>query len=243
MAEPVPVRVVALDPVLEAGTLSALGLSPQLTALPTAAADGPSVRPPSPQTQAQAQAAQPQAAQPQAGREPSAPEPAVVVLTVDRFGQAELELLRAARETSARPAVVLVAGELAAADALHALAAGARALLLRREADPARLAEAVLAAAHGDCTLSPDLFDQVLGRSADASPHGREDRAGVVSGLSDRERAVLQMVAEGHETSEIATHLAYSPRTVTTVLHDITQRFRLRNRAHAVAYALRAGML
>jgi DNA-binding CsgD family transcriptional regulator len=30
---------------------------------------------------------------------------------------------------------------------------------------------------------------------------------------------------------------------VTTVVHDITQRFRLRNRAHAVAYALRAGLL
>ncbi|WP_042429228.1 helix-turn-helix transcriptional regulator [Streptacidiphilus anmyonensis] len=221
MAEPVPVRVVALDPVLEAGTLSALGLSPQLTTLPTTAAEGGSAGTAVLQT------------------------PAVVVLTVDRFGHAELELLRAARETAARPAVVLVAGELAAADALHALAAGARALLLRREADPARLTEAVLAAAHGDCTLSPDLFEQVLGRSgvASLSARGDRDRAGVVSGLSDRERAVLQMVAEGHETSEIATHLAYSPRTVTTVLHDITQRFRLRNRAHAVAYALRAGML
>ncbi|WP_042379618.1 helix-turn-helix transcriptional regulator [Streptacidiphilus melanogenes] len=224
MAEPVPVRVVALDPVLEAGTLSALGLNAQLRTVPTAAADGPSAQDPAVQDTASLA-------------------PAVVVLTVDRFGHAELELLRAARETAARPAVVLVAGELAAADALHALAAGARALLLRREADPARLGEAVLAAAHGDCTLSPDLFDQVLGRSADASPHARDDRTGVVSGLSDRERAVLQMVAEGHETSEIATHLAYSPRTVTTVLHDITQRFRLRNRAHAVAYALRAGML
>ncbi|SEL58258.1 helix-turn-helix transcriptional regulator [Streptacidiphilus jiangxiensis] len=209
MAEPVPVRVVALDPVLEAGTLAALALSPQLTRT--------------------------------SGEPPERPA-GVVVLTVDRFGHAELELLRAARETAGRPAVVLVAGELAAADALHALAAGARALLLRREADPARLTEAVLAAAHGDCTLSPDLFEQVLGRSAD-SAQAWGARPGIVTGLSDRERAVLRMVAEGHETSEIATHLAYSQRTVTTVLHDITQRFRLRNRAHAVAYALRAGML
>ena len=51
------------------------------------------------------------------------------------------------------------------------------------------------------------------------------------------------MVADGHETSEIAQRLCYSPRTVTTVVHDITQRFRLRNRAHAVAYALRTGLL
>ncbi|MGW2705916.1 LuxR C-terminal-related transcriptional regulator [Streptomyces sp. NPDC001340] len=51
------------------------------------------------------------------------------------------------------------------------------------------------------------------------------------------------MVADGHETAEIAQRLANSPRTVTTVVHDVTQRFRLRNRAHAVAYALRAGLL
>ncbi|WP_329563931.1 helix-turn-helix transcriptional regulator [Kitasatospora sp. NBC_01266] len=215
MPEPVAVSVVALDPVLEAGTLSALRLCAELTATasPTAGAfDNPEDR------------------------------PRVVVLTVDRFGHDELELLRATRDTPARPAIVLVAGELAPADALHALAAGARALLLRREADPARLAEAALAAARGDCTLPPELFDQVLGRSA-TEHHRHRGRPGQVPGLSDRERAVLRMVAEGHETSEIATELAYSQRTVTTVLHDITQRFRLRNRAHAVAYALRAGML
>uniref|UniRef100_UPI0015861C46 response regulator transcription factor n=1 Tax=Streptomyces sp. TRM64462 TaxID=2741726 RepID=UPI0015861C46 len=61
--------------------------------------------------------------------------------------------------------------------------------------------------------------------------------------LDDRERSVLRLVADGHETNEIAKRLCYSPRTVTTVVHDITQRFRLRNRAHAVAYALRTGLL
>lgn len=54
---------------------------------------------------------------------------------------------------------------------------------------------------------------------------------------------MLRLVAEGHETSEIAGRLSYSVRTVTTVMHNVTQRFRLRNRAHAVAYALRAGLL
>ncbi|WP_370466746.1 hypothetical protein [Streptacidiphilus sp. PB12-B1b] len=43
------------------------------------------------------------------------------------------------------------------------------------------------------------------------------------------------MVADGHETSEIAQRLAYSQRTVTTVVHDITQHFRPRNRAPVVA--------
>ncbi|WP_327714455.1 LuxR C-terminal-related transcriptional regulator [Streptomyces sp. NBC_00490] len=164
----------------------------------------------------------------------------VAVLTVDRLGPAELDMVRATRTQPHRPAVVLVAGTLASGDVLHALAAGARGLLLRREADASRLAHAVLAAARDDCTLPPGLLEELLDQP-DASVRGSGGwSAGM---LSERERSVLRLVADGHETAEIAQRLAYSPRTVTTVVHDITQRFRLRNRAHAVAYALRAGLL
>ncbi|MBV2354031.1 response regulator transcription factor [Streptomyces sp. J2-1] len=164
----------------------------------------------------------------------------VAVLTVDRLGPAELDMVRTTRATRNHPAVVLVAGALASGDALHALAAGARGLLLRREADAPRLSHAVVAADRDDCTLPPELLEEVLDR-----PNGaRGGHGGWAEGaLSERERSVLQLVADGHETAEIAQRLAYSPRTVTTVVHDITQRFRLRNRAHAVAYALRAGLL
>lgn len=199
MGAPVSVGVTALDPVLEAGTRSALLACPELAVC-----------------------------------EPG--DARVVVLTVDRLGPGELDMVRTTRAHHHRPAVVLVAGALAPGDALHALAAGARGLLLRREADASGLAHAVLAAARDECTLPPDLLEQVLDRSDTT-----DDWAG--SSLSERERSVLRLVADGHETVEIAQRLAYSPRTVTTVVHDITQRFRLRNRAHAVAYALRAGLL
>ncbi|MFE7853370.1 LuxR C-terminal-related transcriptional regulator [Streptomyces sp. NPDC057403] len=203
MGAPVPVSVVALDPVLEAGIRATLLVRPELTVCEPADAR-------------------------------------VAVLTVDRLGPAELDMVRATRTQKHRPAVVLVAGLLASGDVLHALAAGARGLLLRREADASRLAHAVLAAARDDCTLPPGLLEELLDQP-DASVRGS---GGWSEGmLSERERSVLRLVAEGHETAEIAQRLAYSPRTVTTVVHDITQRFRLRNRAHAVAYALRAGLL
>jgi DNA-binding NarL/FixJ family response regulator len=208
VGEPVPVSVVALDPVLEAGTVSALSLCPEVSvAVP-------------------------------------GEEPRVVVMTVDRFARAELDVLRTVRDTRTRPAVVLVAGDLDRGEALHALASGARCLLRRREADAPRLARAVLAAVRGDCTLPPDLLDSLLDRSADGGlSSGGASAPWAAAGLSDRERSVLRMVADGHETGEIARCLAYSQRTVTTIVHDITQRFRVRNRAHAVAYALRAGLL
>jgi DNA-binding NarL/FixJ family response regulator len=167
----------------------------------------------------------------------------VTVVIVDEVGPQALDVVRTTRNATDRPEVVLVATDLAPAEGQHAIAAGARGLLRRREASASRLARTVLAAASRDCTVPPDMLDRLL-------EHGAGTRAAVMTqahwkaaGLSERERAVLSMVADGHETVVIARELCYSTRTVTSVLHDITQRFRLRNRAHAVAYALRAGLL
>ncbi|MEV7770209.1 LuxR C-terminal-related transcriptional regulator [Kitasatospora sp. NPDC086791] len=168
----------------------------------------------------------------------------VAVIMVDRVTPEVMETVRAARQADQRREIVLVATELAAGDAAQAFAAGTRGLLRRSEATAERLAWTVVAAAAGDCTLPPDLLDGLL-------DHGHGDgarRAGAVAApagweLSEREQAVLRLVADGRETEEIARELCYSSRTVTTVVHDVTRRFRLRNRAHAVAFALRAGLL
>ncbi|CAL9601862.1 helix-turn-helix transcriptional regulator [Streptomyces sp. enrichment culture] len=170
--------------------------------------------------------------------------PRVVVMTVDQVSPSELDALRSVREAPSQPEVVLVASRLAPGDALHALAAGARGLLRRCEAEAARLTRAALAAARGDCTLPPDLLDRLLKHAeAGGAGTGGSSPAWAGASLDDRERSVLRLVADGHETNEIARRLCYSPRTVTSVVHDITRRFRLRNRAHAVAYALRTGLL
>ena len=63
------------------------------------------------------------------------------------------------------------------------------------------------------------------------------------SGLSEREIEVLRLVAEGLDTGEIARRLSFSERTIKSVLHDVTTRLQLRNRAHAVAYAVREGLI
>lgn len=162
----------------------------------------------------------------------------VTVVIVDDVDEQVLGMVRDTRAAQHRPEVVLVATDLAPSAALQAIVVGARGLLRRREASPDRLVRTVLAAAGGDCTVPPDMLDQLLeqgGTMLPASVNG--------PGLSERERAVLRLVADGHETGEIAQKLCYSARTVSSVVHDITHRFRLRNRAHAVAYTLRAGLL
>jgi len=61
--------------------------------------------------------------------------------------------------------------------------------------------------------------------------------------LDEREREVLRLVAGGFGTAEIAKRLNYSERTVKNILHRLLSRMNLRNRAHAVAYALASGLL
>ncbi len=204
MDDSVPVSVIALDPVLEAGATSALLGCPDVTV----------VRP--------------------------ARKAEVLVVIADEMSDQVLDLLRAQRCEPGRPEVVLVVSDFTPAEALHAIAAGARGLVRRREADASRLARAVIAASGGDCTVPPDMLSLLL-------DHRTAGSAGSVtwpdSGLSEREHAVLNLIADGRETDEIARELCYSARTVVGVVHDITYRFRLRNRAHAVAYAIRTGLL
>lgn len=61
--------------------------------------------------------------------------------------------------------------------------------------------------------------------------------------LEDREREVLRLVAEGLDTSQIARALSYSERTVKNIIQKLLMRLQLRNRPHAVAYAVRNGLL
>ena len=63
------------------------------------------------------------------------------------------------------------------------------------------------------------------------------------SGLTKREITVLKHIAEGLATDEIARRMAYSERTVKNILHDVTTRLQLRNRTHAVAFAVREGLI
>lgn len=60
---------------------------------------------------------------------------------------------------------------------------------------------------------------------------------------SEREVTLLQLLAAGADTAEVAKRLCYSTRTVKTVVADVTTRLGARNRTHAVVIALRDGII
>ena len=124
-----------------------------------------------------------------------------------------------------------------------AVEAGVAGLVRRAEATPERLAKAVCAAARGEGSVPPDLLGKLLAQVGRLQRQLLHPRGLTLNGMSTREIDILRLVAEGLDTAEIAGKLCYSERTVKNVLHDITTRLQLRNRSHAVAYALKQGLI
>jgi DNA-binding NarL/FixJ family response regulator len=174
----------------------------------------------------------------------SEPEPGTVaVLIGDTPDEPTLSALRRLVLSDGARAVLVVSA-IRESELLDIIECGVAAVVWRHEATAQRLAQAVIAAARGDGDLPADLLGRLINQvgSLQRSVAGRPG-ASPLSGLVPREIDVLRLVAEGLDTGEIASKLSYSERTVKNVMHGLTTRLRLRNRAHAVAYALREGYI
>jgi DNA-binding NarL/FixJ family response regulator len=167
---------------------------------------------------------------------------AVVIVIAAEVDAETLRAIRATRRNgSAR--VVLIATRLDDTALLAAVEAGAVGLLLRSAASADGVIEAVRVAARGSGTMPPELLGRLLDRVSRLQRDVLGPRGLNASGLTDRETKVLRLIAEGYDTVEVGRRLFYSDRTVKNIVHDITTRLNLRNRAHAVAYALRQGLI
>jgi DNA-binding NarL/FixJ family response regulator len=168
--------------------------------------------------------------------------PDVVVLVADRVDERTAATIRVTRDTGG-PRVVLIAGSVDGVEVLSAVEAGVTAIVRRCEATPDRLSTAIRAAATGDGHLPPDLLGRLLQQVGDAQRKTTTPTGLTFGGLTQRELTVLRLIADGYSTSEIATRMAYSERTIKNSIHDLVSRFHLRNRTHAVAFAVRQGLI
>ncbi|MEV5721662.1 response regulator transcription factor [Amycolatopsis mediterranei] len=166
----------------------------------------------------------------------------VALLVADRLDEPMTRLL-AALHHQGFTRIVLIAGEVDDNEILNAIEHGVCAVARRADAGPDVLVRLIKAAAAGEGALPPELLGRLLNRVSRLQRQVLEPRGLRLGGMSDRETEVLKLVAAGHSTQEIADELCYSQRTVKSILHDVTNRFQLRNRSHAVAYALREGLI
>ncbi|WP_410590925.1 LuxR C-terminal-related transcriptional regulator [Amycolatopsis sp. lyj-23] len=166
----------------------------------------------------------------------------VALLVADRLDETMTQLL-AELHHQGFTRIVLVAGEVDDNEILDAVEHGVCAVARRADAGPDVLVRLIKAAAAGEGALPPDLLGRLLNRVSRLQRQVLQPRGLRLGGMSDRETEVLRLVAAGCSTQEIADELCYSQRTVKSILHDVTNRFQLRNRSHAVAYALREGLI
>jgi DNA-binding NarL/FixJ family response regulator len=165
----------------------------------------------------------------------------VAVVVADTVDEGTLRTLRALQRRRCRALLVVrVIDDGALGGAVEAGLAG---LIRRADATPERLAQAVCSVARGDGTVPPDLLGRLLAQVGRVQRQLLTPRGFTLTGLCQREIEILRLIADGMDTAEIATSLSYSERTVKNVLHDVTSRLQLRNRSHAVAYALKQGMI
>ncbi|MBI4507197.1 MAG: response regulator transcription factor [Chloroflexi bacterium] len=125
-------------------------------------------------------------------------------------------------------------------DLFEAVKSGAEGYLLKnlREEEFADLVDRMR---RGEPVMSPGLAKKLLGEFARLQEGGR--RADSESGLTDREREVLERVARGATNREIAAALVISENTVNFHMGNILGKLHLRNRAQVVAWALEHGLI
>lgn len=170
------------------------------------------------------------------------PEDVVALVVADDLDPVALAEMRSLRGRGVRRIVLLVS-RLDDRSLLAAAEAGVTGVLRRSEATVGNLAAVIRSAAAGEGTLPPDLLGRLLRQVGQLQRQVLSPRGLTFSGLTEREAAVVRLLADGYDTAEIAGRLYYSERTVKNIIHDITSRLELRNRTHAVAYAIREGLI
>ncbi|WP_214104544.1 response regulator [Acrocarpospora catenulata] len=120
----------------------------------------------------------------------------------------------------------------------EALRAGATGFLVK-DTDPADLLHGIQVAARGDALLSPAITRRLIGEFVARRPHPVP--AGLPH-LTDREREVTALAAQGLSNDEIAAHLVISPATVKTHVSRAMMKVHARDRAQLVVFAYQSGL-
>ncbi len=118
------------------------------------------------------------------------------------------------------------------------LAAGASGYILKDSAIE-ELIEALNVVIGGKTYLSPEIMDVVIDDYVDRLTRNRTSK---ISKLTPREREILQLIAEGKSTREIAESLRVSVKTVATHRHQVLEKLSVRSIAELTKFAVREGL-
>ena len=171
----------------------------------------------------------------------AAHQPDVALVDTALPGINGFDVVERARREHPRTRVLIVSTEPEPAHVAQALRVGASGYLLKTAADRAEVDVAIRAVAKGHAYLSPavtkpvvEIFVRSITGDALQGPFPQ---------LSPRQHEILQLIAKGNSTREIAQHLGLSVKTVETHRAQLMRRLDIRDVAGLVRYAIRAGII
>jgi DNA-binding NarL/FixJ family response regulator len=163
-------------------------------------------------------------------------QPDVVLLDVNMPVMNGVETVTALKQTSFKGHIVMLTISKHEEDLFGAIQAGADGYLLKNS-EPEELRKAILQISQGQSVVSPEITRPLL--KAVAQSHGLV----FDGGLSKREIEVLEHLAQGKTTTQIAEELFVSENTVKTHVRHILEKLEASNRAEAVSKATQMGLI
>ncbi|MFJ6716985.1 MULTISPECIES: response regulator transcription factor [unclassified Streptomyces] len=162
--------------------------------------------------------------------------PDVILMDVKMPGTDGIEALRRLRDLANPARVLVVTSFTEQRTVVPALRAGAAGYLYK-DIDPDALAGAIRSVHAGHVLLQPEVAEALLAQEGQPSS---PSRAGA---LTDREREVLSLIADGRANREIARALVLSEKTVKTHVSNILMKLDLSDRTQAALWAVRHGIV
>jgi DNA-binding NarL/FixJ family response regulator len=164
--------------------------------------------------------------------------PDAVIVDVSMPGLNGIEATRQIHQDTPAVKVVVLSMRADSQAVLAALAAGASAYLLK-EAAVEEVVNALCVALRGQTYLSPAIAHVVVQNSVE---HWSANAGYMRHGISGREREILQLVAEGRSSKEMAASLFVSVKTIETHRKQIMNKLNLHSIAELTKYAIREGV-
>ncbi len=172
-------------------------------------------------------------------REATRLNPDVVLMDVRMEGASGIEACRMIKSANPRPNVLMLTSFAEEEAVLSAIVAGASGYLLKNVGRP-DLLKAIRAVASGQNLLDTAVTGKVMEKLAQLTTRNQDQTAEV---LSEREREVLLLVAEGLTNKDIAARLVISENTARNHVSRISEKLGLSRRSEAAVFAAEHGLL